>query len=379
MVPAGGTNYVAAHCEAKATGATLSMTPADCDAASAAEWVLGRCFSGAGQNLANLIEYGKSKTDCDNRAANANSNCIAGAGHDPSTVRVSANRVKLQADGLDLILLTSQNSLGKYYESSPYELGEDTAVEFTADTITFANKAKQMSGGAFEDSDDLIKLTTAYSAAGSESAVVLSAETVQVGKKYYDPLRFVFDGAPGLNGKCNPMFNGDGSSRTEAQCGAASWTASTCVRVSDGVNMATGGYESACLSRNFAGQTTIIEGTTVTLSAADQVQLEAPNMINMMSDVMMSRQVAFSYEEHQAADELSVSADATMVVVLNAAGIQQNSLTLPSISQGSDLGNMLMIYNADDNTVMTNSGDIPPGTSGIFFRASIGWICGTCT
>ena len=143
--------------------------------------------------------------------------------------------------------------------------------------------------------------------------------------------------------------------------------------------MATGGYESACLSRNFAGQTTIIEGTTVTLSAADQVQLEAPNMINIMSDVMMSRQVAFSYEEHQAADELSVSADATMVVVLNAAGIQQNSLTLPSISQGSDLGNMLMIYNADDNTVMTNSGDIPPGTSGIFFRASIGWICGTCT
>lgn len=379
MVPAGRTNYVAAHCEAKATGATLSMTPADCDAASAAEWVLGRCFSGAGQNLANLIEYGKSKTDCDNRAANANSNCIAGAGHDPSTVRVSANRVKLQADGLDLILLTSQNSLGKYYESSPYELGEDTAVEFTADTITFANKAKQMSGGAFEDSDDLIKLTTAYSAAGSESAVVLSAETVQVGKKYYDPLRYVFDGAPGLNGKCNPMFNGDGSSRTEAQCGAASWTASTCVRVSDGVNMATGGYESACLSRNFAGQTTIIEGTTVTLSAADQVQLEAPNMINMMSDVMMSRQVAFSYEEHRAADELSVSADATMVVVLNAAGIQQNSLTLPSISQGSDLGNMLMIYNADDNTVMTNSGDIPPGTSGIFFRASIGWICGTCT
>ena len=65
---------------------------------------------------------------------------------------VSANRVKLQADGLDIITLTSQNSLGKYYESSPYELGEDTAVEFTADTISFANKAKQMSGGAFEDS-----------------------------------------------------------------------------------------------------------------------------------------------------------------------------------------------------------------------------------
>ena len=101
-------------------------------------------------------------------------------------------------------------------------------------------------------------------------------------------------------------------------------------------------------------------------------------MINMVSDVMMSRQVAFSYEEHEADDELSVSADATMVVVLNTAGIQQNSLTLPTTGDGSDLGNMLMIYNADDDIVMTNSGNINPGTSGIFFRASIGWICGTC-
>merc|ERR1711988_1984564 len=117
-----------------------------------------------------------------------------------------------------------------------------------------------------------------------------------------------------------------------AQCGSAAWTPSTCVRVSDNTNMQSGGYESECLERNYAGQTTSIEGTTVTLSAADQVQLEAPNMINIVSDVMMSRQVAFSYEEHAAAGEISVSADATMVVVLNVAGIQQNSLTLPSIA-----------------------------------------------
>merc|ERR1711871_1743066 len=172
--------------------------------------------------------------------------------------------------------------------------------------------------------------------------VQLSAETIQVGKKYYDPLRFVWDGSPGLNGKCSPQYNGDGSPRTEAQCGSGSWTPSTCVRVSDNVNMQSGGYESECLERNYAGQTTSIEGTTVALSAADQVQLEAPNMINMVSDVMMSRQVAFSYED------------------------------------GSDIGNMLMIYNADDDLVMTNSGNVSPGTSGIFFRASIGWICGTC-
>jgi len=350
MVPAGTYNYVAAHCETR-TGTRLDRAQEECEASSASKWVLGSCYSGTGQNSANLVEYGKTKTDCDNRAANANSDCIDGAEHEPSTVRVSANRVKLQADGLDIITLTSQNSLGKYYESSSYDHEQDTAVEFTADTISFANKAKQMSGGAFEDSDDLFKLTTAYSAAGSDSAVVLSAENIQVGKKYYDPLRFVWDGT---------------SSPT------------TCVRVSDDTLVQTGESESRCLGLNYAGQTTSIEGTTVTLSASDQVQLEAPNMINMVSDVMMSRQVAFSYEEHDAASEISISADATMVVVLNVAGIQQNSLTLPTTEDGSDIGNMLMIYNADDDLVMTNSGNISPGTSGIFFRASIGWICGTC-
>ena len=101
-------------------------------------------------------------------------------------------------------------------------------------------------------------------------------------------------------------------------------------------------------------------------------------MINMMSDVMMSRQVAFSYEEHEANSEITISADATMVVILNVAGIQQNSITLPTVADGSDVGNMLMVYNADDDLAMTNSGNISPGTSGIFFRASIGWICGTC-
>eukprot|EP01046_Picozoa_sp_COSAG06_P002180 COSAG06_NODE_75_length_25804_cov_247.408364_6_plen_4151_part_00 len=378
MVAAGTFNYVAAHCEALSTGATLSMAQAACEASTAATWVLGSCYSGAGQSSANLVEYGKSQTDCDNRAANANSDCMDGADHEPSTVRVSANRVKLQADGLDIITLTSQNSLGKYYESSPYELGDDTAVEFTADTISFANKAKQLSGGSYQDSDDLIKLTTAYSAAGSDSAVVLSAETVQIGKKYFDPLRFVWDGTPGLNGKCSPQYNGDGSAKTEAQCGSGAWTPSTCTRVTDNTNMQSGGYETECLERNYAGQTTNIEGTTVTLSAADQVQLEAPNMINMMSDVMMSRQVAFSYEEHEANSEITISADATMVVILNVAGIQQNSITLPTVADGSDVGNMLMVYNADDDLAMTNSGNISPGTSGIFFRASIGWICGTC-
>jgi hypothetical protein len=142
--------------------------------------------------------------------------------------------------------------------------------------------------------------------------------------------------------------------------------------------MESGAYESTCQVLNYAGQTTSVEGDTVTISAADQVRLEAPNSVNMVSDVVMSRQVAFSYEEHAAAAEMTVSADSTMVVILNTAGIQQNSLTLPTVADGSDVGNMLMVYNADDDVVGTNSGDVAPGTSGIFFRSSIGWVCGTC-
>ena len=378
-VASGTFNFVSEHCESSLTGATLgdaNAVQSTCEGNPSANWIKGQCFSGTGQNAANQVEYGKSRLDCDNRAANAASNCLAGVGHDPSSVRVSANQVKLQADGLDVIVLRSQNSLGKYYESSPYELGDDTELEFTADVINFANKAKQIDG-LFQDADDMIRMETAFSGAGSVSSVVLSAETVQVGKKYHSPLRYVWDGTPTLNGKCSTAYNGDGSPRTQAQCGASAWSPATCTRISDGVVMESGGYEGTCLTLNYAGQTTSVEGTTVTISAADEVRLEAPSMINMVSDVRMSRQVAFSYAEFTAAAEMTVSADTTMVVILSAAGIQQNSLTLPTT--GSDGGNMLMIYNADDDVVSTNSGDVAPGTSGIFFRStSIGWVCGTC-
>ena len=142
--------------------------------------------------------------------------------------------------------------------------------------------------------------------------------------------------------------------------------------------MQTGGYEADCLSRNFAGQTTSVEGTTVTITAADEVRLDAPTL-NMVSDVTMSRNMAFSVVEEYAAAEITVDADTTMVVVLHQNNIQQNSLTLPTTALGSDPGNMLIIYNNDDDPVQTNSGDVAPGKSGLFIRTStIGWVCGTC-
>jgi hypothetical protein len=378
-VAAGTFNYVPAHCQSVATGAILTQTEDECNAlpSTSAFWELGQCFQGSTQIASMRVEYGKSKLDCDNRMANAASECIDGADHEPSSVRVSANTVKLQAEGIDVITLDSRNSLGKYYQSSPYELGGDTEVKFTADTVRFQNKAGQITGDG-ADSDDMILLTSTFSGGVSNSEVVLSGEKVQVGKKYYDPLRYVFDGSPGLNGKCSTVQNMDGSYRTEAQCAPGGWTTSSCTRISDNYVMQTGGYEADCLSRNFAGQTTSVEGTTVTITAADEVRLDAPTL-NMVSDVTMSRNMAFSVVEEYAAAEITVDADTTMVVVLHQNNIQQNSLTLPTTALGSDPGNMLIIYNNDDDPVQTNSGDVAPGKSGLFIRTStIGWVCGTC-
>jgi hypothetical protein len=395
--------FYAAHCASVPVGSTgwknsLSMTKSNCDANANLYWIKSQCVRNdntimdgmEGQTALDCSLRKQSVTDCIPSCSNpqwsdqtsCESNLATWA--PGAQVRLSANTVSLQADGIDLIRLSSVRAdpstepARKHYENGAWEdASDESEVYLTADLIRARNKVND---------DNILYIST-----GSTSSVILSAETIRVGTKFYATPRYVWfngDGAASESarnaqtGMCMATVGGnqlvEESGTLEAACnakGAAySWQPSTCTRVSDGVQIETNHPKSACDARNSAQQAVSVEGNIVTVDGADEVHLTATNGVKVLSDLHATKNVAFSSAEVAAAEEIVVSADTTMLLVTEVAGQQQNSLSLARISDGADIGNVLMIYNDDDDPLTTSSGNVPAKSAAMLFRTSIGWV-----
>ena len=98
------------------------------------------------------------------------------------------------------------------------------------------------------------------------------------------------------------------------------------------------------------------------------------NMVNMVSDLRISKNVAFSHTAVPAAEEIIVSADTTVLLVTSVTGQQQNAVSLPRPQDGADVGNILMIYNDDDNPLAISTGNVAAKSAAMLFRTDLGWI-----
>jgi len=395
--------FWAAHCSSVPMGTSgwkvnMQKTKIQCDANVNWHWLESQCER---QSDGAIVESGRTALDCSLRKQTV-SNCIAYCS-DPrytseatcqanlktwspgSQVRVSANTVSLQADGMDLVRLSAARSdpttepARKYFENSAWgdaSASDATEVYLSADVIRARNKA---------DTDNLLHISTT----AASSSIVMSAQSIRVGTKYYATPRFVWYNGNGAastadrnaqTGMCMVTVSGGGQveqgGTLESQCTGAgrSWRPSTCTRIADSVQVETNHLKSRCDARNSAQQAVSVEGDVVTIDAANEVRLTATNMVNMVSDLRISKNVAFSHTAVPAAEEIIVSADTTVLLVTSVTGQQQNAVSLPRPQDGADVGNILMIYNDDDNPLAISTGNVAAKSAAMLFRTDLGWI-----
>lgn len=353
------------HCEYVSNGNTvIGVVEADCTGVNY-RWMLSSCthsVSGV------VVEEDLIEDDCTGPSGYSGPITTC---DDMSRIFLNANEVVMQADGHQIITLTS-GVVG--HDRLNYGPGADpTELKIASDVTRVRNRADD-ADVLFIDNTDALGATTISL---NPSVVTIGDRTITEAYTFYAA-------------HCENAMTGTWGGQAQALCSPPSftWVAQDCVDPVGSSVVVTGAEECAAYSKTVTEAVTV-ESEAIGLTANINVDVTAAKM-NVDANFRMGGKMGLSYGEVDAANTIYLcggsSAETcgkTMVVVRPVGGTQSNDLVLPTADDNPETGDMLVIYNLDDSPVSIRGGpDIPNQGVGqcVFYGGTTGiptgsWAC----